>query len=737
MRTSFIRKILYRIIIIFLLSFFLQTQSYAITKYIFEDLGGTIAYGINESGQVVGWSDGQAVLWENGSITILGPGYATDINESGQIVGSSDEKGVLWENGSINDLGTTGADDSPATAINNQTHVVGYQHTTDAGSPYHAWLWDSTNGLQDIDTTGYSFAFDINDNEIVVGRFGSPAHYPAIWQNGAMTQIGTSPGQTNAINNFNQVAGFYNDEAFVWENGSMTNLGTLGADISDAKAINDPGQVVGGLYYNMSTPQQYEHAFLWQDGQMYNLNDLVDVNSDFVFTRAFDINNKGQIVGFGEINGERHAFLLTPVPEPLVSCVSTEEELGAALAQAAVNGRDDIIKIRQGTYDGNFTYNADEFETYNLIIKGGYKPKSPRCKKRKVDPANTLLDGEGSGTVLVLSAPSAAADFVVDGLTLQNGHGPATNGTGGLYVGTNNSGTLTLSNSAIINNTGGVVCGVYLETPTTVTMINNTISDNDGRGVYLYSVLTATLINNTISNNTGDGLRLELPYSDAIVDIYNNIIWQNRLYIDNDPNDTYIYCPVDLFNNNFDQSPTGFFIKQPVFLIDGSNLNNQNPQFNIDGYHLTDISPCIDAGLDAEVYGVYDDIDGDSRPQPEDGDYDIGADEFVGVDLDITHFTVTKRVNLGSNKNIVVISLSVKNMGTLDDFCDATVVGMQDTDEVYNKNESVSDAIGKGSTTFDFPSFTPTLADDIVWTVTVADENPDVDVAVANTIVNQ
>jgi len=34
------------------------------------------------------------------------------------------------------------------------------------------------------------------------------------------------------------------------------------------------------------------------------------------------------------------------------------------------------------------------------------------------------------------------------------------------------------------------------------------------------------------------------------------------------------------------------------------------------------------------VYGVYDDIDGDLRPHPEDGNYDIGADEYVISDSD-------------------------------------------------------------------------------------------------------
>ena len=269
---------MYRIIIIFLLCFFLQSHSYAIPPYILEDLGYGGAHGINESGQVVGGARYDSYLWENGSMTFLGMNAAVDINESGQIAGRLNQKGVLWENGIITDLGTTGISSSGAQAINNKAQVVGYQQTTDPGSPHHAWLWDSESGLQDIDTTGYSFAFDINDNEIVVGRFGSPRHYPAIWQNGVMTQLGTSTGQAQGINNLNQVVGAYAGHAFLWENGSMTDLGTIGTARSHAMAINDNGQVVGELTF----PDGVEHAMFWQDGEMYDLNDLIISDSDFV-----------------------------------------------------------------------------------------------------------------------------------------------------------------------------------------------------------------------------------------------------------------------------------------------------------------------------------------------------------------------------------------------------------------------------------------------------------------------
>jgi hypothetical protein len=335
-----------------------------------------------------------------------------------------------------------------------------------------------------------------------------------------------------------------------------------------------------------------------------------------------------------------------------------------------------------------------------------------------------------------------------------------THGFGGGVEVNSASGTIILTNNTITNNStfsgygGGIHFDIFYGT---VTLTNNIISYNSTKssagGILLSSLHgTFTMTNNTISYNSaqggaggapegfGGGVWLRHSFDDAISNIYNNIIWNNSavnegwdLYIEND-GDPSPASVVNLFNNDFDQSSDGTYIKNPstVNLADNINLP---PQFDIDGYHLTASSPCIDAGLDAEVYGVYDDIDGDSRPQGD--DYDIGADEFVPpmLDLDITHFTATKRVNLGSNKT-VKISLAVKNMGALDGPCPATVVGVQGGEDVYTATELVSDAIGKGSTTIDFPSYKPTTAGDIDWTVTVDDGDTDVDVATAETIVN-
>jgi len=77
---------------------------------------------------------------------------------------------------------------------------------------------------------------------------------------------------------------------------------------SKAEAINDQNQIVGLAM----TSNNELHAVLWTKAGIHDLNQLIPPNSGWVLNEAFDINNSGQITGNGVINGENHAFLLTP-----------------------------------------------------------------------------------------------------------------------------------------------------------------------------------------------------------------------------------------------------------------------------------------------------------------------------------------------------------------------------------------------------------------------------------------
>lgn len=108
-------------------------------------------------------------------------------------------------------------------------------------------------------------------------------------------------------------------------------------------------------------------------------------------------------------------FGLTSPVGAAVYCVDSAATLKTALSQAATNSVDDEIQIVRGTYVGNFVYASTQANA--LSVKGGY---APGCGSRTLDPVNTILDGNQTGTVLALSA-SEAAEFMVQGLTLRNG----------------------------------------------------------------------------------------------------------------------------------------------------------------------------------------------------------------------------------------------------------------------------------------------------------------------------
>jgi len=106
--------------------------------------------------------------------------------------------------------------------------------------------------------------------------------------------------------------------AFFYDGVSTSDLGTLGGLRSGAYDVNDFDQVVG--YSETATGN---HAFVWDQATgMQDLNSLI-ADSGWVLTAAAAVNNTGDIVGTGLLNGQPHGFLLTtgaaPPPPPVVN----------------------------------------------------------------------------------------------------------------------------------------------------------------------------------------------------------------------------------------------------------------------------------------------------------------------------------------------------------------------------------------------------------------------------------
>jgi hypothetical protein len=104
----------------------------------------------------------------------------------------------------------------------------------------------------------------------------------------------------------------------VWTGADLIDLGLpSGYSGSAANLINDHGQVVGQAFnFDVNGNPISPTAFLYENGANHLLNDLLIGGDGWFLENARNINNLGQIVGWGKLNGQTRAFVLTPVPEP-------------------------------------------------------------------------------------------------------------------------------------------------------------------------------------------------------------------------------------------------------------------------------------------------------------------------------------------------------------------------------------------------------------------------------------
>src|SRR5437667_428445 len=226
----------------------------------------------------------------------------------------------LYTGGQMIDIGTLGADYAVAYALNDSGQVVG--NSAHLGGQDHAFLY-SNGQMTDLGTLGgdTSNAYDINNLGVIAGySYNSAGNFLGfIYQNGTMTPLGTLGGSWSiayAINDQNQIAGqAYTSgnraaHAFRLSDGQMVHLGSLCGSSSWGLAISNSGTVVGFA----TTRRNEYHAFVSiNGGRMQDLNRLIPPNTGWVLGEANGINDVGQIVGYGTIHGQTHAFLLTLV----------------------------------------------------------------------------------------------------------------------------------------------------------------------------------------------------------------------------------------------------------------------------------------------------------------------------------------------------------------------------------------------------------------------------------------
>jgi probable HAF family extracellular repeat protein len=180
-----------------------------------------------------------------------------------------------------------------------------------------------------IPPSGWGFVTNvtgITDSEDVVGY---------VWQGGASTaalstnfgsqwtKLNGVPGLEfatfpRAMNRYSHVAGEAGQglvRAFISRDPASpaTDLGTLGGTLSGGYGINNYDWVVG---WAEATNGGGPRAFVHDGTRMTDLNSVLWNPGGWLLREADAVNDAGQIVGSGVLNGQEHAFFLQPMSRP-------------------------------------------------------------------------------------------------------------------------------------------------------------------------------------------------------------------------------------------------------------------------------------------------------------------------------------------------------------------------------------------------------------------------------------
>lgn len=250
--------------------------------------------------------------------TIIGDYGAFGINNTGQIVGASQGQGFIYDsvNKDVQYLNYPGAYQTDASGINNVGQVVGWYST----GPHASFLYSSGSFTSFVypGASTSTYAYGINDAGQIVGNYNSNGQHGFLYSGGSFTSIdypGAVLTSVSGINNSGTSVGYYIDASgghhgFLYSDGAFTPFDYPNVANTYAWGINNTGQIVGS--YTDNVTGNY-HGVLYSGGNLTT----IDYPGAF-YTFAYGINDNGKITG-SYARAAQLGFLATPevAPPPL------------------------------------------------------------------------------------------------------------------------------------------------------------------------------------------------------------------------------------------------------------------------------------------------------------------------------------------------------------------------------------------------------------------------------------
>ncbi len=350
------------------------------------------------------------------------------LNQHGFIAGYSSTATArvpaVWEGGSVRRLSSEGGGLPPgrATGVNNRREVVGWIDTEATPSVRRPYFWSGATPreLDTWDFSGYrGWALGVNDAGQIVGGLDWGDYIDAVlWPSPDASAVDLWPpcdweysyvAEARAINAGGQVVGFCQArdsggglgirEGALWEGSSSRILPPpveFQASV-EPQDINDLG-LVAGYVVNQVNSQSY--AVIWPDGAEAPAT-LIGPG----FSRAFGVNNLGQVVG--EVAPELSIYYPALWMDGLLYMLGTPDGRSAR----ALSISDDGVVVGDGR---------------DSSTSAAYRWQVPIRAGIEVEPGSDAvrLGGGGKVTVAVYGSPYfSVAQLDLATLTLGNENG--------------------------------------------------------------------------------------------------------------------------------------------------------------------------------------------------------------------------------------------------------------------------------------------------------------------------